>query len=361
MTTRIRKNNRRKIHRNLIRISRSISIRSPIPSMFHQFTPSPYLSSESLSSSSQSGQYPTIYSLLPYGPTPALPIFPSYQWRPQRGASLTPMNTSRNRTRMTRNNTTTKIYPPVSTSYYQNFVIKVFRLIWYMTLIAGGRKGKNDHNQYEKPVVPLYLPLASLSQCIYAIMTVQKPQYPSSHISSVAVPHLFWHCLHLPVSQLLLYLFPYIYTTMINVFPSWIPDTKIPPALIVPCILLSPTFIVCCHRLKPMMLPPPISTRSIHLLVQSNLSDLIISLLFTLLGHHWFIWSSLLLSLHSNILTPLLSSILTPIFLPLSDIISLLQHVTFFSTCLHSAPIRYYLITPINSVWYDLLYLSPLF
>ena len=66
-------------------------------------------------------------SLLPSRLTPRPPPWPSYQWSPQREASINPMTTTRTRTRMTRTTTNKKMSPPVSAYDNQNFVIDVVR------------------------------------------------------------------------------------------------------------------------------------------------------------------------------------------------------------------------------------------
>ena len=111
---------------------------------------------------------------------------------------------------------------------------------------------------YCHPVVNTSLPLTYLPRCVYAILIVQKPPYPSSHTSSVTIPHLFLHFLHLTVSPLPLSLMYHIFYAILflhrlNCFPCMsyplycIPTTSV---FILLYISLSPHNIVLHHNVS---------------------------------------------------------------------------------------------------------------
>ena len=101
-----------------------------------------------------------------------------------------------------------------------------------------------------------------------------------------------------------------------------------------------------------MLTLPPCDTCVMHLCVHFYFSDLVFSILFTLIGMHYLLYSALLLVLRSTFITPLLSSyydsvfffVTAPLALLLSDLIFLLHFdLMCFSppafTLLHSNPI----------------------
>ena len=96
MTIRIRKNNWRKIHNNLIQILSSILIQSPITIMFLYIHSSP--SPSSLFSSSQPGQYPLINSPPPiWTDLRYLLLYQASNEGHKGGSSKNPMTTMRTR------------------------------------------------------------------------------------------------------------------------------------------------------------------------------------------------------------------------------------------------------------------------